>query len=407
MYSEHVAKEPPAVGKQDTLYQSVERNIYDAIETRQFLPGERLPSLETLAARWNVSPGTLRQALQSLSAQGVLVRRPRLGTSVNPNYDYQRPAPGASAALPPSSEASGPTKSQCIALIIPDLQMFDFAAIVRGVESIADSAGFNVIIGNTEDDPERLNQVVGKHLRNSLAGMIIATHRQLSLDYEWVHELQSLKIPVVACYRPIGLVDWPVIRSDGFYNTRILTRHVAQGGRKRIAWFDFAIHDESEAFFKEDGLLGYINGLADEGLVYDRRLHLEFAYPPNSGPSARTYTAITETEVETTMNWLRENPDVDAVMCARDRLAAIVYTALQRLGKRVPEDVALSGFGNHGHLFGLGHDWLTSVEVNFTELGTMACNLILSLREGLVLKPRTTMTLKGHVVPRQSTIVSS
>ncbi len=399
----HVPKESLVGGKQDTLYQSVERNIFDAIEARQFLPGERLPSLETLAVRWNVSSGTLRQALQSLSAQGILVRRPRLGTSVNPNYDYQRSAP--TSPLP--TDSSSPPKSQCIAMIIPDVQTFDFAAIVRGVESIAESAGFNVIIGNMEDEPERLNQVVGKHLRNSLAGMIIATHRQLSLDYEWVHELQSLKVPVVACYRPIGLVDWPVIRSDGFYNTRALTRHVAQGNRKRVAWFDFAIHDESEAFFKEDGLLGYINGLADEGLVYDRRLHLEFAYAPSSGASARTYTAITETEVDLAMNWLRENPDVDAIMCARDRLAAIVYMALQRLGKKVPEDVALAGFGNHGHLFGLGHDWLTSVEVNFMEIGTMACNLILSLRDGLVLKPRTTMTLKGQVVPRHSTTIVS
>jgi len=400
-----VRKEPPSANGQQTLYQSVERRIYDAIESREFLPGERLPPLEQLAADWGVSHGTLRQALQSLSAQGVLVRRPRRGTSVNPDYGSQIVKSDTSFADGEANSPSGASKSQCIAMIVPDVQMFDFAAIVRGVESIAESAGFNVIIGNMEDHPERLNQVVGQHLRTSLAGMIIATHRQGSLDYEWIHQIQRRNIPVVACYRPIGLVDWPVIRTDGFYNTRALTRHVAQCGRKRVAWFDFAVTDESEAFFKEDGLLGYINGLYDEGLVYDRDLHLEFSYTGREGQRGHTYTAITTAEVELAIEWLKAHPDVDAIICARDRLAATVYQALQSLGKKVPQDVALAGFGNHGHLFGLGHDWLTSLDVNFVEIGKLACDLILSLRDGKVLKPRTTMTLKGQVVARQSTIV--
>ncbi len=398
-------KESSTSNKPDTLYHSVERKIFDAIDSGEFPLGERLPSLTDLAKKWGVSHGTLRQALQSLSAQSVLVRRPRLGTSVNPNYGSLARRPEFATLSDGAIDSSDTPKSQCIAMIVPDVQMFDFAAIVRGVDAIAESAGFNVIIGNMEDDQDRLNQVVGKHLRNSLAGMIIATHRQMSLDYDLVNQLQRLKVPVVACYRPIGLVDWPVIRTDGYSNTRMLTRHIAQSGRKRIVWLDLPINDESEAFFKEDGLLGYIDGLADEGLVYDRRLHLEFCPPQNNGQGGHTYPAISESEIDFAVDWLRTHPDVDGILCARDRLAATVYHALQRLGRRVPEDVALAGFGNHGHLFGLGNDWLTSLDVNFMEIGTMACELILSLRNGRILKPRTTMTLKGQVVPRRSTTV--
>lgn len=398
-------KEPSAANGQQTLYQSVERKIFDAIESGEFRPGERLPPLDQLATDWGVSHGTLRQALQSLSAQGVLVRRPRRGTSVNPDYGNHVPRSESLSIDTPAEFPAESQKSQCIAMIVPDVQMFDFAAIVRGVESIAESAGFNVIIGNMEDHPERLNQVVGQHLRTSLAGMIIATHRQGSIDYEWIHQIQRRNIPVVACYRPIGLVDWPVIRTDGFANTRALTRHVAATGRKRIAWFDFAVTDESEAFFKQDGVLGYINGLYDEGLVYDRALNLEFSYTGREGQRGHTYTAITEAEVELAITWLKAHPDVDAIICARDRLAATAHLALHHLGKKVPYDVALAGFGNHGHLFGLGHDWLTSLDVNFVEIGKLACDLILSLRDGKILKPRTILTLKGQVVARQSTII--
>jgi GntR family transcriptional regulator len=64
------------------LYREVRRQIADAIDALEWRPGEALPSEKKLCERFGVSMGTLRKAVDELSASGVLVRKQGLGTFV-------------------------------------------------------------------------------------------------------------------------------------------------------------------------------------------------------------------------------------------------------------------------------------------------------------------------------------
>lgn len=64
------------------LYREVRRQITEAIDSNEWRPGESIPSEARLCARFGVSMGTLRKAVDELTASGVLVRKQGLGTFV-------------------------------------------------------------------------------------------------------------------------------------------------------------------------------------------------------------------------------------------------------------------------------------------------------------------------------------
>ncbi|WP_374316884.1 GntR family transcriptional regulator [Aquabacterium sp.] len=64
------------------LYQQIKALILRSLQTGEWRPGEAIPSEVELAARFKVSQGTVRKAIDELAAENLLVRRQGKGTFV-------------------------------------------------------------------------------------------------------------------------------------------------------------------------------------------------------------------------------------------------------------------------------------------------------------------------------------
>ena len=64
------------------LYEQIKAMILASLQASEWLPGEAIPSEMELAARYAVSQGTVRKAIDELAAQNLLVRRQGKGTYV-------------------------------------------------------------------------------------------------------------------------------------------------------------------------------------------------------------------------------------------------------------------------------------------------------------------------------------
>ena len=42
--------------------------------------------------------------------------------------------------------------------------------------------------------------------------------------------------------------------------------------------------------------------------------------------------------------WLKENPELDGIMCVTDDIAYYLYRELEKIGKRVGKDIMVAGF---------------------------------------------------------------
>ena len=69
------------------LYRQIRGLILQALEAGEWRPGESIPSETELAARFNVSQGTVRKAIDEMAAENLLVRRQGKGTFVATHSD--------------------------------------------------------------------------------------------------------------------------------------------------------------------------------------------------------------------------------------------------------------------------------------------------------------------------------
>lgn len=77
-----LAPAPAATPSFSPLYQQIKSLILQSLEQGEWKPGEVIPSEVELAARYRVSQGTVRKAVDELAAEHLLVRRQGRGTFV-------------------------------------------------------------------------------------------------------------------------------------------------------------------------------------------------------------------------------------------------------------------------------------------------------------------------------------
>jgi len=69
------------------LYRQIKALILQALETGEWRPGQVIPSEQELAARFSVSQGTVRKAIDEMAADNLLVRKQGKGTYVASHND--------------------------------------------------------------------------------------------------------------------------------------------------------------------------------------------------------------------------------------------------------------------------------------------------------------------------------
>ena len=104
---------------------------------------------------------------------------------------------------------------------------------------------------------------------------------------------------------------------------------------------------------------------------------------------------------------LGARPDIDAIFAANDQMALGVLRAAHRMGKRVPEDLAVVGYDNTPDS---AYFWpaLTTVRQRLLEVGKLAVQtlhtMIEARRFGRELPVPTLQSLSPELIVRESTL---
>ena len=107
-----------------------------------------------------------------------------------------------------------------------------------------------------------------------------------------------------------------------------------------------------------------------------RRHQLELAAPVRYGEWSQRWARAAATAL------LQQVPDIDAVLGGSDQIASGVLVALDEMGLRVPDDVAVTGYDNW-HVFALETEpQLTTVDMNLEALGAAAARDLFTIIDG-------------------------
>ncbi|MFX0592805.1 LacI family DNA-binding transcriptional regulator [Melissospora conviva] len=117
------------------------------------------------------------------------------------------------------------------AVIISDIGNPFFTALVRGIEDVAQEAGFSVVLCNGDEDPEKETRYVTAALAERMAGVIISPSGRPAL----INQLAEAGMPVVAIDRQPRGVSVDTVLVDNVHGAEAATAHLIDGGYQRIA----------------------------------------------------------------------------------------------------------------------------------------------------------------------------
>ncbi len=247
--------------------------------------------------------------------------------------------------------------------------------IMLGAEDALGSGDTAVLLCDTRDDPLRERH----HLRTLVARRvdgIIVTGRRTD-----PRPAIDVPVPVVYAFQPSERPEDTSVLVDDAGGAAGAARHLIELGRQRIGHLAGAPGHRS-AVTRADA----VSRAAGSALVGDP---LFGAWTEQWG---RQGTDLL----------LRRHPDLDAISCGSDQIARGVADRLRELGRKVPEDVAVTGFDDWDVMALASRPPLTTVALDLTEVGRTAAQLLLdavqgSHRPGAVVLP-TRLVLRASTI---------
>lgn len=320
-------------------YQQIARELRNQILRGELRIGEKLLSERVLVRHYQVHRNTIRQALAALEGEGHISTEGRRGSFVL--------SPGRAAAggafLVNIVHGSGPNGT----------------ALYDGVASVVERIG--VRIKRTSTEPlagSSMNRVPdAANLAPDTLGVLLWPHHPS--DPEQIKRLNDAVPVVLVDHRVIGL-PMDCVRFDDVTGGRLVTEHLLNRGHRRIAF----LTDEVFADSVQSRWHGYMLAHESAGIPCDSRLSLLYQEmdPGIVGMNMRRLLADSRTRPT-------------AVVCSNDLVAFALLRFLNAEGLRVPDDMAVSGYGNAMPEYANAIS-LTTVDQPFFTVGVEAAKLL-------------------------------
>lgn len=256
-------------------------------------------------------------------------------------------------------------KSKSIGIVVSEVANHYFSQAINGIESIANSRGYTVIITQTHESFEREQKNVQHLASRSVDGLLMSISAETT-DTQYLLELQQRGLPIVFFDRVPEQIDTHKITANNRSGAYQATKHLINSGLTKIAHLSSSAH----LSISIERLEGYTAALKEQGLG------IKAAYIKNCPHGGMIYE-----EVETAMKELlalEQKPD--AIFVAGDRLTMCCMHVLKGLNAIAPTGIQIAGFSN-SDVLDLFNPSLTSVCQPAFEMGKLATEKLLELIE--------------------------
>lgn len=308
----------------------------------------RRPKIKDIALRVGVSPATVSRAL---SGSGLVAE---------PTLSRIRAAASALNYRPNASARSLRTqRSMAVLMVVRDISNPFYLEVLKGVEQAAREAGYSVLMGNTENDPDRELEYFDMLRDGHADGMILMTGKLPAQLESKARLLDTL--PVVVALEMIEGADLPHVQIDNQLAARDAVQHLIALGHRHIAHITGPLPEVMSTLRRDGWRMAMAEAKLDVPLVYEQRGD----YLLHSGQ------ALCRVLLD-----LPEPPT--AIFCANDEMAFGAIRELHRRGLDVPGDISVVGFDDI-YLSEAIFPPLTTVSQPRARIGREAMSLLLQV----------------------------
>lgn len=251
-------------------------------------------------------------------------------------------------------------RTHTVGLVIGDITNPYFAEVARGVQSVARSEGYQLFVANGDNDLEAEIQLRSL-LDHGVAGVIIFPSAEMEPS---IAQLASEHQPIVSVNRPMVHKHVGNVNTDMYKGMRSAVDHLVEKGHVHIGMLTGS--NQTPTGNRGQRVEGYLDGLAAHNL------------PQNDSYVRTSILGTFEWGVTIALALLKKHPQITAIVCFNDLLAAGAVHACWRMGRRIPEDCAIIGFDDI-EIASMIIPRLTTVGVDKRVLGHKAISQLLAM----------------------------
>lgn len=300
-------------------YQIVADSLRAHIQTGKYAGAAALPTEFSIAAEYQVSRQTVRQALSLLSKEGLIATRQGSGSRI----------------LRQTHDAGIQRRS--IAIISTYISDYIFPGILREMENVLSHHDCTPSLFATQNQVSNERRILQQLLTQPVDGILAETTKS------------ALPNPNLDLYQQLMDRGVPLVFIHGYYGNLPGAHFVmdanADGGRLLACYLADRGYTRIGGIFKSDDIqghgryAGYTAGLQEKGLPLKDR----YVFWYNTETKASLLSGG-DASIRAFLDQALE--EVDAFICYNDEIANSLLLQLQRRGLRVPEDAAVVSFDN-------------------------------------------------------------
>ncbi|MBX3000500.1 MAG: LacI family DNA-binding transcriptional regulator [Caldilineaceae bacterium] len=251
-------------------------------------------------------------------------------------------------------------RSNLIGLVVSTIENVFFTELARAAEQSAREFGYNLILCNTDENPQQEATYLGILDQQLVAGVILAPAPG---NAGHLKPFIESGLPIVLVNRRLDHVSCISITSDDEEAAFQCTRHLIALGQRRIA----AVTGLADVFTTNERLAGYRRALEEANIPFDPALVVSGLASLKGG-------------YEAAGQLMQRVDPPDAIFAFNNVMTQGVIIALQEAGIRWPDQMDVAGFGafEHAHLY---RPPLTLVRQPTREMGRKAVEMLLQQME--------------------------
>lgn len=271
-----------------------------------------------LAAALKLSPATVSRALSNTSYVKTETKQRVLDMAIKLGYRKNTLAAGLRKS-----------KTNTIGLILPKISMYFHAAVVTVIQNLLHAKGYNLIIGQSNDDPEMEKELADTFFSSRVDALIVSCTLQTE-DFTHFDIFATHQVPILF-YDRVPPEDYQarVIKGDDFNGGYLAGKHLAESGCKHIGM----ICGPLTSNLYQERSAGFLAALESYQLpVYNDLIFYQ--------PLTADYTS------QSMEKMFSGDHRPDALFVTSDRNAVTAVTYAKEHGILVPDQLRIVGYSN-------------------------------------------------------------
>lgn len=282
-------------------------------------------------------------------------------------------------------------RSNTIGMVVGDIENMFFAKATRGAADVANEAGFDLILSNSDEDEAIEAQAISVQLAKRVDGLLVAPAS--SLDERNLRAITDAGRPLVLFDRAVPGLGVDTVIAANRSGARDLTSLLVVAGHRKIGFVSTLAHptpfsrlDVLSTSAVAERVEGFMDVLASAGVAApEAHVHLNARAEGLHNLAARL---------------LSGSQAVTAIVASDSLVALAVFQTARELGLHIPRDLSLVAFDN-ADWTGVATPGITVMNQPIHEIGAEAARLLIRRIRGSE-EPPVTRVLDQNLVARES-----